>query len=57
MVLGGDFRQCLPVQLRANRNRSELVDMSIKRSDLWQHFSSLQWTENMRVDLEEKEFA
>lgn len=55
MVLGGDFRQCLPVQLRANR--SELVDMSIKRSDLWQHFSSLQLTENMRVDLEEKEFA
>jgi len=31
--------------------------MSIKRSDLWQHFSSLQLTENMRVDLEEKEFA
>ena len=37
VVLGGDFRQCLPVQPRANR--SELVDLSIKKSPLRNHFN------------------
>lgn len=55
MVLGGDFRQCLPVQPRANR--SELVDLSIKKSNLWHHFHFFSLTENMRVDPEQRDFA
>lgn len=55
MVLGGDFRQCLPVQQRANR--SELVDLSIKKSNLWHHFHFFSLTENMRVDPEQRDFA
>ena len=54
-VFGGDFRQCLPVKERAIR--SELIDLSIKRSDLWRHFKVFKLTKNMRADPEEKEFS
>jgi len=37
MLLGGDFRQCLPIQ--RGTNRSEKIDLSIKRSYLWKHFA------------------
>src|SRR5207248_7058449 len=36
LVAGGDFRQCLPVQLRSNH--SETLDLSIIKSHLWKHF-------------------
>lgn len=36
MVLGGDFMQCLPVQQRATR--TELLNLSIQKSDLWKYF-------------------
>lgn len=55
IVFGGDFRQCLPVQQRANK--SELIDLCIKRSNLWQHFHLFSLTENMRVDPKQTEFA
>ena len=55
MVLGGDFRQCMPVQPGANR--SELLDLSIRRSHLWKHFRQFSLTQNMRVDQEEIQFA
>ncbi|XP_055871668.1 uncharacterized protein LOC129923663 [Biomphalaria glabrata] len=55
IVLGGDFRQCLPIQPRANR--SELLDVSLKKSDLWRHFKISRLTRNMRVDEEETDFA
>ena len=55
VVFGGDFRQCLPVQQRANK--SELIDLCIKRSNLWQHFHLFSLTENMRVDPEQRDFA
>lgn len=54
MLLGGDFRQCLPIQPRANR--SERIDLSIKRSDLWKYFYTFELTINQRVLEEEKEF-
>lgn len=41
------FRQCLPVQRRALP--SELIDLSIKSSYLWQHFRQFTLTENMRA--------
>lgn len=55
MVLGGDFHQCLPIQPRANR--SELLDLSIKRSYLWRHLNTFSLKKNMRVDPEQKQFA
>ncbi|XP_054289208.1 uncharacterized protein LOC129004674 [Macrosteles quadrilineatus] len=55
MILGGDFRQCLPVQPRANR--TELLDLSIKKSVLWRYFRVFSLEQNMRVDAEEECFA
>nr|XP_015925120.2 uncharacterized protein LOC107452988 [Parasteatoda tepidariorum] len=55
MVLGGDFRQCCPVQQRANK--SEILDVFIKRSHLWQHFKTYSLEKNMRADPGEEEFA
>ena len=55
MFLGGDFRQLLPVKV--NVTRSELVNLSIKFSTLWKHFSIFSLTENMRTLPGEVEFA
>ena len=55
VIFGGDFHQCLPVQSRANR--SELVDLSIKKSFLWHYFNFFSLSENMRVDQEQRNFA
>ena len=55
VVLGGDFRQCLPVQPRANR--SELLDLSIQKSSLWKGFKFFSLYANMRVEPEKQEFA
>ncbi|XP_063981490.1 uncharacterized protein LOC135164764 [Diachasmimorpha longicaudata] len=55
MILGGDFRQLLPV--KPNATRSELVDLSIQFSSLWKHFTIFSLTENMRAVPQEKEFA
>jgi len=56
MLLGGDFRQCLPVQRGANR--SEKIDLSIKRSYLWKHFKGniFKLKENARAKFD-PEFA
>ena len=54
-VFGGDFRQCTPVKERAIR--SELVDLSFKRSHLWQHCKVFKLKKNMRADPEEREFS
>jgi hypothetical protein len=45
VVLGGDFRQTLPVI--PNRKKHEILNASITRSYLWQSCSVLQLTENM----------
>ncbi|GBP31300.1 hypothetical protein EVAR_31425_1 [Eumeta japonica] len=55
MVLGGDCRQCLPVQPRANR--SELLDLSIKRCSLWSLFKTFTLEKNMRVQIDQQQFA
>ncbi|XP_015112256.1 ATP-dependent DNA helicase PIF2-like [Diachasma alloeum] len=55
MILGGDFRQLLPV--KPNATRSELVDLSIKFSSLWRHFSIFALTQNMRALPQEMKFA
>ncbi|KAI3879717.1 hypothetical protein MKX03_028415 [Papaver bracteatum] len=47
LLLGGDFRQILPVI--PHGGRQEIVDASISRSKLWKHFKVFQLTENMRL--------
>ncbi|XP_015124346.1 uncharacterized protein LOC107046271 [Diachasma alloeum] len=54
-ILGGDFRQLLPVKTHATR--SEMVNLSIKFSALWRHFSMFSLTENMRALPGEAEFS
>lgn len=48
MLLGGDFRQCLPVLKMGNR--SEKLDICIKMSDLWKHFKTFSLIINERVN-------
>ncbi|XP_043471436.1 uncharacterized protein LOC122504401 [Leptopilina heterotoma] len=55
MLLGGDFRQLLPVKV--NATRSELVNLSMKSSTLWSHFKVISLTENMRILPGEIEFS
>ncbi|XP_029670107.1 ATP-dependent DNA helicase PIF1-like [Formica exsecta] len=55
IVLGGDFRQLLPIKIHGTR--CEIVNLSIKFSPNWKHFISFSLTENMRVLPEETEFA
>lgn len=47
VVLGGDFRQLLPVKV--NGTRSELIDLSISRCSQWPKFIKYSLTENMRA--------
>ncbi|XP_026434114.1 uncharacterized protein LOC113331631 [Papaver somniferum] len=47
LLLGGDFRQILPV-IRGG-SRENIVDSSISRSKLWKHFHVFQLSENMRL--------
>jgi hypothetical protein len=44
VVLGGDFRQILPVV--RNGRREHIINASIKRSYLWQHFEVFHLTKN-----------
>ena len=48
VVLGGDFRQCLPVIQRASS--AQILNSTIKSSELWDHFSqnTFHLTTNMR---------
>jgi hypothetical protein len=55
IIMGGDFAQTLPV-LRGG-SRSQQVDLSFKRSPLWDHFMVYELTENMRADSDADEFA
>ncbi|GJS83511.1 DNA helicase [Tanacetum coccineum] len=47
VMLGGDFRQTLPVKRGASRN--EIIRYSIANSYLWPHFKIHYLTENMRL--------
>jgi len=59
VVLGGDFRQILPVVLKAGRE--DIVSASLPRSHLWQHVTILCRHINIRVmatnSKEQREFA
>jgi hypothetical protein len=59
VVLGGDFRQILPVVPKAGRE--DIVNASLPRSHLWQHVTILRLHINMRVMAtnfeEQREFA
>ncbi|GJW10994.1 DNA helicase, partial [Tanacetum coccineum] len=48
VMLGGDFRQTLPVKKNASHN--EIIGSSIAESHLWQHFNLYRLTENMRLN-------
>jgi hypothetical protein len=59
VVLGGDFRQILPVVPKGGRE--DIVNASLLRSHLWQHVTILHLHINMRVmatnSKEQREFA
>ncbi|CAF4426189.1 unnamed protein product [Rotaria sp. Silwood2] len=55
MILGGDFRQVLPVIRLANR--SELIAASLKSSNLWPYFKVIHLHQNMRTGPGEEEFS
>lgn len=47
VVMGGDFRQILPVIPKGGEG--EIVDACLNKSKLWQHIEVLKLTLNMRV--------
>jgi hypothetical protein len=47
VVLGGDFRQVLPVV--EGGSRAEILDSSLIKSPLWRHVTALRLRENMRL--------
>jgi hypothetical protein len=59
VVLGGDFRQILPVVSKVGRE--DIVSASLPRSHLWQYVTILRLHINMRVmatnSKEQREFA
>lgn len=55
IIFGGDDRQLLPVEESATR--SGIIDFSVKSSYLWQYFCRYTFTENMRLERNEKDFS
>ena len=49
IVMGGDFRQVLPII--AHASRAKTVDAALNRSELWRHIRVLNLHLNMRVQL------
>ena len=47
IVLGGDFRQTLPVVVRGSR--TEIVEVCLKSSTMWPQFHIFKLSENMRT--------
>lgn len=47
-VLGGDFRQCLPVI--PNGSQAQVVSMCLNKIDCWEQFTILRLHTNMRVE-------
>lgn len=54
-ILGGDFRQVLPVVKRSSKQ--QIIDEIIKKSYLWPIFSIFKLTQNMRAKKDSKEFS
>uniref|UniRef100_A0A914V1X4 ATP-dependent DNA helicase n=1 Tax=Plectus sambesii TaxID=2011161 RepID=A0A914V1X4_9BILA len=55
MVLGGDFRQVLPVTRFASR--AALIASSLKASPLWDKFNTIRLHQNMRTGPGKQEFS
>ena len=55
VILGGDFRQLLPILSR--HIRSEVINLSIKSNVLWNVFHKFKLTQNMRAINEDITFA
>ncbi|KAL3637308.1 hypothetical protein CASFOL_019607 [Castilleja foliolosa] len=47
ILLGGDFRQTLPVKVKCTR--SQIIDATLPRSYVWHHFQIFKLSENMRL--------
>lgn len=54
-ILGGDFRQCLPIE--EHSLSSEQLNLSVKRSNLWRHFAVYKLTKNLRLAPGQEWFA
>jgi nucleoside-triphosphatase THEP1 len=54
-LLGGDFRQCLPVVKHGNRVK--VVEITIKTCEIWPRFNQLKLHENMRTVAGSQEHA
>jgi len=55
IILGGDFRQTLPVVRRASP--AQTVEACIRRSNVWRHFTVAHLTRNMRTRNDQQAFA
>ena len=55
MLLGGDFRQCLPIKEKASND--QIFEISLKGSKLWPLFKQFKLSKNMRADKDQIEFA
>ena len=55
ILLGGDFRQMLPVIPKATRGT--IVDSCINKSELWEHFAVYHLRENLRLIGEQQGWA
>ncbi|XP_035231014.1 ATP-dependent DNA helicase pif1-like [Stegodyphus dumicola] len=55
LVLGGDWRQTLPVI--AHGNRTSAIESCLRNSFLWSHFKQCTLSTNMRLHPEEQEFS
>src|SRR5439155_4520829 len=47
MLIGGDFRQVLPIVVHGTK--FDIINATIKRCFLWQHFKSMKLTINIRA--------
>ncbi|MDE9500162.1 hypothetical protein KKJ22_20760, partial [Xenorhabdus bovienii] len=55
LLLGGDFRQCLPVVRHGNRVK--VVEASIRNNATWPLFRHLRLTQNMRTVAGNQDYA
>ncbi|XP_078437644.1 uncharacterized protein LOC144708267 [Wolffia australiana] len=55
VVMGGDFRQMLPVIQKGSR--SMIISSSLNRSDVWRHCSIFSLRTNVRVSLEQQAWS
>ncbi|XP_046632783.1 uncharacterized protein LOC124312311 [Daphnia pulicaria] len=55
LLLGGDFRQCLPVVRHGNR--VTVLEVTIRNNDTWPQFRQLRLTQNMRTVAGSQDYA